>query len=1112
MFLPVFLLLGFSYCASLDIHPVLDFYSPIPIDISDTPAPSEPYYIPIQPHASRRHKRATRPSIASPRFLPKPQYGILFSRKGFLAYDVLTRHVSVSAAIPPYPAYTPFTFTTSHLCTPWISKVPSYYRQYEATNFQELRKFFRKIRTAAHDAAQDSSQTGILRSTCLFQMISDVYAAFTHRVQYEQHVATLKTLAGQLPTPLFVAYGQWAIHYNATHNMLHNTSFVPRDSPLPRVRRESPFTAFSAPHAEECDPINFFSTPDVYDKCRRTLKAKCDAGECGTSNLYIFDYYADDLPQALIDAGRIEHQRPPLWNLLTNDELGFRIGGYLVYHYREFATLRQEVDELANRTSDGYSLLNQTILYVNSSMHALADRIVTQLTTITEPVEKLYHSQIVQDLFQAQNQFITFEATRRQHQRRATVQKFRDFLQAARTHHFTPSIANTTFLLSLLHTLQTTEIEEYRNWQLLLLPDALHYLQLQQVQITNNAFHLTGRFPIYYKPNTQPLHTVYNVQSTPLPAKPRPTDSSGGRYDYTVLDHVPDLLAVSDSTTLQLSQSDLQQCHEVQGNYYCSGTFLSFPAHLAPCIAKIFLGHPPEQVSDVCTVSYEFAKAPQPAILDSDRFLLLSDLHHFPWNLVCGDTHRAMPLTPQPFAVLDKIHLCHCALTCGPFHFSKLPLGCPETDHFPDFKFQFIPNAFVYGALSNIPDYNLSQFSPESLTQLSDHPIYFGFTPPKVADLVPHDSQGKFLTPPVLPKRLPLNETLHAPYTEKTYFHDFSHLIARTHSGIRDLFKHGTTHQKVAMALKIVFGSLFSIAFLVGIGFLIRMVILKKHPRIRRNRQSNMNRRMLNRVVKAAPIVAAGASGGQSAAILTALNVLSQNAQTAHANPIPTPPTPAVMDVFLTTTDSASTLIETMKMHEIMWTVGFALVLIASIVLFLWKRCQYRSNILPSLFPIFPRSVLHHGVCRCDLFLHISSHVTGEVLVAHLQPCGLSPFDIFLSQALSRDRITIQTSCLPSCIRPTKIDIDWTDIILYDKFDRHIPLRNFAIASIFTTSDLKEIDPSHPYSVQLMGRFLGHCMNVKIKPRSAPRNRTAPAFPGPSTPAFTDEPPSYSPT
>ncbi len=1094
---PFLLLLGLTLCASLDV-PLHSFPVPaIPANYTSSAAPDQPYFIPFHWHAARRTKRAPPTTDSSPRFLPKPQYGILFSRKGLLAYDVLTRYVAVSTPIPPYPAYTPFQFTSSPLCTPWISKVPSYYREYEATNFQDLQHFFHKIKTTAHDTAQDSSQSGILRSTCLFHMVANVYAAFVHRVQYENHVATLRTLAGQLPTPLQVLHDQWASIHNGSHYVLHNGSFILRPPPPSRSRRSNDDSPLN-----ECASLNFFSRPRHYRACELALEALVKDTP-GASGFGIVDQWAD-YQRTIQDNNYIQEAELPPWHGLGSRNLAQRLGGYVVYHHREFSSLYDAVYTLANDVSADYSLLNETIQYVNDSMHSIAERVVAQISALTAPVENLYRSQIVQDLFQAHDQFVAFQTTHLFQSQRVVERTFRDFLTAARTHKFTPSLANTTYLLSLLHTLQTAPLPIYQNWQLTLLPNAHQYLRAQHITITNNAFLITGRFPIYYKPEIQPLHTLYDVMTAPLPAKHRPAEHADFQYDYTVLDHVPDILAVSDSTTLQLSKTELQQCIQIYNNYYCPGTFLSFPDHLAPCLTKIFKGQSPQDVSAACSVSYEFAKTPQPTILDGEKFLFLADLHRYPWNLVCGETNRAAPLTPHPFAILQKSYLCKCALTIGPFHFSKLPLACPGVSSLPDFKFQFIPNAFIYGALSNIPDYNLSHFSDDIISHLSDQPLYFGFTPPKVADLLPRDAQGKFLTPPVLKKRLPLNETLLNPHESKTYFHDFSHLIARTHAGLSDLFSHGTTHQKVAMALKIVFGTLFAIALLTAIIYLLRRFALK-HPRLRQRQQANHNRRMLNRVVKAAPIVAAGASGGQSAAILTALNVLSQTAQT-QANPIPTAPTPAVLDVLPSPTNPAAPLLQTMKMHEIMWTVGFILVFIASTVLFLWKRCQYRSNILPSLFPIFPRSVLHHGICRCDLFLHISSHITGEVLVAHLQPCGLSPFDIFLSEPLTRDRITTD----PSCFRPTRVDIDWTGIVLYDKFNRLIPLRNFATASIFTTSDLRELEPSHPYSIQLMGRFLGHCMTVKIKPRVITSDSSPTT--DPALPSFTDAPPSYSRT
>ena len=125
-------------------------------------------------------------------------------------------------------------------------------------------------------------------------------------------------------------------------------------------------------------------------------------------------------------------------------------------------------------------------------------------------------------------------------------------------------------------------------------------------------------------------------------------------------------------------------------------------------------------------------------------------------------------------------------------------------------------------------------------------------------------------------------------------------------------------------------------------------------------------------------------------------------------------------------------------------------------------------------FPLYPLSRIVRGTARTDIFVEITDLQTTQTMWAHFARVAVHPTLITVTGNLNSSDIQIMNLC---CCKV--MNVDWGNILMTDSKNRIIHLPTRGAVSIWTTQELKSVEPTRPYTVKILGRVLDQIMILK---------------------------------
>ena len=167
-----------------------------------------------------------------------------------------------------------------------------------------------------------------------------------------------------------------------------------------------------------------------------------------------------------------------------------------------------------------------------------------------------------------------------------------------------------------------------------------------------------------------------------------------------------------------------------------------------------------------------------------------------------------------------------------------------------------------------------------------------------------------------------------------------------------------------------------------------------------------------------------------------------------------------------------------MSPEQIMSTLTILIVIAACIfgfALCLWKRFRFASNVMRSCFPWFPVSTYHRGIAKADIFVEITRVAGAKSTWAHFTQIKCHPTLLKRAGHLHSRDITIFKHCCS-----TVMQVNWDNVIIQDHMGKAIRLPNLGRVSIWSSSDLFEVNTAEQYQIRILGRVLDQIYDIPV--------------------------------
>ena len=128
-----------------------------------------------------------------------------------------------------------------------------------------------------------------------------------------------------------------------------------------------------------------------------------------------------------------------------------------------------------------------------------------------------------------------------------------------------------------------------------------------------------------------------------------------------------------------------------------------------------------------------------------------------------------------------------------------------------------------------------------------------------------------------------------------------------------------------------------------------------------------------------------------------------------------------------------------------------------------------------SCFPWFPASTYHRGIAKADIFVEITRIAGAKSTWTHFTQIKCHPTLLKRAGYLHSRDITIFKHCCS-----TVMQVNWDNVIIQDHMGKAIRLPNLGRVSIWSSSDLFEVNTAEQYQIRILGRVLDQIYDIPI--------------------------------
>ena len=193
------------------------------------------------------------------------------------------------------------------------------------------------------------------------------------------------------------------------------------------------------------------------------------------------------------------------------------------------------------------------------------------------------------------------------------------------------------------------------------------------ISFTNTLDDLLLQLPILIKLKVQVPMSLFSIETAPVPLDAE--TYIGEKSEYTQIILETELIALTETNYVPLTQVQISLCAKIGYMYYCEYAHLLKKRTEHTCMSAIYYDQGSDIKAKHCKTIVTFDTIPESKILDAGDLLILSNLQK-PWTIACKDVSQVFEIEYSTYHILNRSELCECSLTAGNYLLSYTSTNC----------------------------------------------------------------------------------------------------------------------------------------------------------------------------------------------------------------------------------------------------------------------------------------------------------------------------------------------------------------------------------------------------------------------------------------------------
>ena len=544
--------------------------------------------------------------------------------------------------------------------------------------------------------------------------------------------------------------------------------------------------------------------------------------------------------------------------------------------------------------------------------------------------------------------------------------------------------------------------------------------------------------------------SLFSIETVPVPLDAE--TYIGGKREYTQIIPETELIALTETNYIPLTQAQISLCAKIGYIYYCEYAHLLKKCTEHTCMSAIYYDQGSEVKAKQCKTIVTFDTILESKILDAGDLLILSNLQK-PWTIACKDVSRVFEIEYSTYRILNRSELCECSLTAGNYLLSYTNTNCGNTPEARDsyFTTYYSFNKIVLDIITEKFDIQVDENTKTQAALLHDDiPGHDLPTIDFVQTSEDNDEDVSILEEDNSQIYADLNNVLvYMIDKQETAIFKSKQDFNKNKEKILQYIKYAENWQVVSVICSYTAMACGVLLIIVMIAFL-----LKYHKTMQA---------MLAAFIQ--------------------MNTKNTGIQSVQADQIGRTYPP----LFTLNLPKEEEIVDDLReitameyvVQVIMIIVCIAVVII--VMYFCCTKCRHTRTIFKYCFPFLPISRIIRMSRHTDLFVEVTNVTTGNGIWAHFALTRCFPLQIQMSRPIQKEDVQIETiCCIFKCIRVNLSSVNVTGIS-----GTMINMPDLAYVSIFTDNDLTNITEDH-FKIKLIARLLDQ-MYVIQPPMFPPR-------------------------
>ena len=541
------------------------------------------------------------------------------------------------------------------------------------------------------------------------------------------------------------------------------------------------------------------------------------------------------------------------------------------------------------------------------------------------------------------------------------------------------------------------------------------------ISFTNTINDLLLQLPILIKLKVQVPMSLFSIKTAPVPLDAE--TYIGEKREYTQIILETELIALTETSYIPLTQAQISLCAKIGNMYYCEYAHLLKKCTELTCMSAIYYDQGSDVQAKQCKTIIAFDTIPESKILDAGDLLILSNLQK-PWTIACKDVSRVFEIEYSTYCILNRLELCECSLTAGNYLLSYTNINCGNAPEARDgyFTTYYSFNKIVLDVIAEKFDIQVDENTKTQATLLHDDiPGYDLPTIDFVQTSTDNDEDVSILEEDNSQIYAHIDNVLvHMINNQEAAIFKSKQDFNKNKEKILQYIKYAENWQVMSVICSYTAMACDVLLIIAMIGFL-----LKYHQTMQVMLAAFLQMNTKNTSIQ---LVQADQIGRTYPPLFT-LNL---------------PKEEEIKD------DLREITAMKYVVQVIMIIVCIAVVIIA--MYFCCTKCRHTRTIFKYCFPFLPISHIIHTSRHTDLFVEMTNVTKGNGIWAHFALTGYFPSQIQLSRLTQKDDVQIETfSCIFKCIR-----INWSSINITGISGTMITMPDIAYVSVFTDNDLTQ--------------------------------------------------------